>query len=191
MANLTIRRKKTALTIRRKKPTRDDVRECDGRAYVRGSSEIANLHTRRGRRRKLHPADAEVLHLRSEGVRSHLGMRIQTKDTTASGFDRTGVWLRTPSDRRCNTSASAGWSLCRFSRRVCKLANSDDPRTYARPSHSLTSSLVGFFQRIVKAAFLRRIVRFAMLSMAVVPASKLEFFFCVSRPRIGMDVIHV
>ena len=70
MANLTIRRKKAAITIRRKKQTRDDGRECDGRTYVRGSSEIANLHTRRGKRRELHSADAEVLHLRSEGVRS-------------------------------------------------------------------------------------------------------------------------
>ena len=90
MASLTIHRKTLALTIRRKKPTRDDVRECDGRAYVRGSSEIANLHTQRGKRRERHPADAEVLHLRSEAVRlsdrtqmpSYLGLRIQTKDKT-------------------------------------------------------------------------------------------------------------
>ena len=49
MANLTIHRKKAALTIRRKMPTRDDVREFDGRVYVRGSTEIANLHTRCGK----------------------------------------------------------------------------------------------------------------------------------------------
>ena len=67
--SLTICRKTAALTICWKKPTRDDVRECDGRAYVRGSSEIANLHTRIGKRRERHPADAKVLHLRSEGVR--------------------------------------------------------------------------------------------------------------------------
>ena len=88
MASLSIRRKIAALTIRRKKPTRDDVRECDGRAYVRGSSEKANLHTRRGKRHKLHPADAQVLHLRSvrlldrTQMPSYLGLRIQTKDTT-------------------------------------------------------------------------------------------------------------
>ena len=69
MAGLTIRHKTAALTIRRSKPTRDDVKECDGRSYVRGSSEIANLHTLRGLRRERHPADAEELHLRSEGVR--------------------------------------------------------------------------------------------------------------------------
>ena len=40
--------------------------------------------------------------------------------------------------------------------------------TYARPSHSLTSSLVGFFRRIIKAAILRRIDRLAMLCMVVV-----------------------
>ena len=45
------------------------MKDCDGRSYVRGSSEIANLHTRRGLRRERHPADAEELHLRSEGVR--------------------------------------------------------------------------------------------------------------------------
>ena len=65
IAGLTIRHQTAALAIRRKKPTRDNVKECDGRSYVRGSSEIANLHTRRER----HPADAEELHLRSEGVR--------------------------------------------------------------------------------------------------------------------------
>ena len=92
----------------------------------------------------------------------------------ASGLDPTGVRLRTPSDLRCNTSASAGW---RFPRRVCKLAIYADPRTYARPSHFLTSSVVGFFRCIVKAGILWRIDRIAMLSMAVVPASKFEIFF--------------
>ena len=99
----------------------------------------------------------------------------------ASGFDLTGVQLRTPSDRRCNISASAGWSLRRFPRWVCKLAISDDPRTYTRPLLCLTSYVVGFFRCIVKAGILRRIVRLAMLSMAVVPASKFFIFFCVSR----------
>ena len=42
MASLSIRCKIAAFSIRRKKPTRDDVREYDGRAYVRGSSEKAN-----------------------------------------------------------------------------------------------------------------------------------------------------
>ena len=94
----------------------------------------------------------------------------------ASGFDPTGIRLRTPSDRRCNTLAPAGWILRRFPHRVCKLAIYDDPRTYARPSHFLTASEVGFFRRIVKAGILWRIDRLAMLSMAVVPASKFEFF---------------
>ena len=106
---------------------------------------------------------------------SYLQFESSNQDTTASGFDPTGVRLSTPSDRRCNTSVSAGWSLRRFLLRVCKLAFPDDPQTYTRPSHSLTSSLDGFFRRIVKASILRRIVRLAMLSMAVVPAS---FAFC-------------
>ena len=45
MASLTIRRKTAALTICRKKPTSDAVKKCAGRLYVRGSTEIANLHT--------------------------------------------------------------------------------------------------------------------------------------------------
>ena len=47
MASLSIRHKIAALNLRRKKSTKDDVRECDDRAYVRGSSEKAHLHTRR------------------------------------------------------------------------------------------------------------------------------------------------
>ena len=69
MANLTIRDEIPALTICRKKPTTDAVKKCAGHSYVRGSSEIANLHTRREKQRERHSADAEVLHLRSEGVR--------------------------------------------------------------------------------------------------------------------------
>ena len=117
---------------------------------------------------------------------SYLWFESSNKDTTASGLDPTGVRLRTPSDLRCNSSASAGWRSCRFPRWVCKLAISDDPRTYERPSHSFTSSLVGFFRHIVKAAVSWRIVRSTMLSLAVVPAFNLNFFSVyVSRPWIA------
>ena len=97
-----------------------------------------------------------------------------------------------PSDLRCNSSASAGWRSRRFPRRVCKLAISDDPRTYERPSHFFTASLVDFFRRIVKAGISSHIVKPAMLSMAVFPAFNLNFF-CSRKSSVnrGMDVIYV
>ena len=86
MASLSIYRKISALTMRQKKLTRDAVKKCAGHSYVRGSSEIAYLHTRRGKRRERHPADAEVLHLRSEGVRSCTPVR-SNPDAVVSWFE--------------------------------------------------------------------------------------------------------
>ena len=54
----------------------------------------------------------------------------------------------------------------------------------ARPSRSLTSSLVSFSRRKDKAAILRRIDRHAMLKYGRRSRVELNFFilFCVSRP---------
>ena len=57
------------VTLRRKKPYGNDVKKkCAGLTYVCGFAYLANLHTRRGNRRKRHLAASVNMHLRSDGV---------------------------------------------------------------------------------------------------------------------------